>query len=147
MVRIFEMVSDDVPYVQRIEECSFGVAQDISMWLRELSLPFSRNYVAKNDEGQILGFISFWVLKVETQLIQIAVDEGSKRRGIGSVLLQKMLDVSAELGIKEVSLEVSEKNRAAYKLYRKFGFQVVGKRKAYYSRIDGDALIMRKVIC
>lgn len=147
MVRISEMVVDDIPFVQCIEECSFGKAQDISQWLKELNLPFSRNYVAKDDKGRIHGFISFWVIKMETQLLYLAVAEGSRRKGIGGLLLQKMLDISFEMGVKDAFLEVSESNRAAYNLYTKFGFQVVGRRGAYYSSVDGDALLMKKVIC
>jgi ribosomal-protein-alanine N-acetyltransferase len=44
--------------------------------------------------------------------------------------------------MERVTLEVAVSNRAAQRLYAKYGFDVVGRRKAYYSDTGEDALIM-----
>ena len=41
-----------------------------------------------------------------------------------------------------VTLEVREHNEAAIKLYEKWGFRPVGKRKNYYERPAEDAILM-----
>ena len=60
-------------------------------------------------------------------------------------LIQKVEDLAKELNIKNVSLEVSDKNITAYLLYKKLGFIERRVRKNYYK--DGtNAIEMIKVI-
>ena len=42
-------------------------------------------------------------------------------------------------GVLKINLEVNSKNQPAINLYKKFGFEQVGRRKNYYK--DGDALL------
>lgn len=60
----------------------------------------------------------------------------------GSKLLNALIDKAKE-SAKLITLEVSEKNPIAMHLYKKFGFEVVGKRKKYYDN-KYDAYIMTK---
>ncbi len=66
-------------------------------------------------------------------------------QGIGSSLMERLLEFSRETGLRTVSLEVRADNERAISLYRKFGFDTVGTYKDYFN-IDGkyyDALIMQ----
>jgi ribosomal-protein-alanine N-acetyltransferase len=49
---------------------------------------------------------------------------------------------AAARGAKSASLEVRVSNDAAIRLYRKYGFQVAGRRVRYYRDNDEDAYIM-----
>lgn len=42
-----------------------------------------------------------------------------------------------------ITLEVNEENEPAIKLYKKYGFNILGKRKNYYNNMH-DAYIMTK---
>ncbi|MOA65737.1 ribosomal-protein-alanine N-acetyltransferase [compost metagenome] len=44
----------------------------------------------------------------------------------------------------ECFLEVRESNQSAYRLYERYGFNEVGRRRGYYPAVDGreDALVM-----
>ena len=62
---------------------------------------------------------------------------------ISSSLADKTLKDLKEKGVREVFLEVREKNSVARNLYEKFGFNIVSVRKKYYN--DGEnAVIYRK---
>ena len=50
-----------------------------------------------------------------------------------------IIDECRKYGISKINLEVNSKNFIAINLYKKFGFQQVGKRKNYYK--DGDAIL------
>ena len=52
-------------------------------------------------------------------------------------------ELAIETGKDNISLEVNEKNYAAISLYKKAGFEDVGRRKKYYNGMD-DAIIMTK---
>jgi ribosomal-protein-alanine N-acetyltransferase len=49
-----------------------------------------------------------------------------------------------ERGGRECFLEVRASNTSAYRLYERYGFNEVGRRRAYYPSADGreDALVM-----
>jgi len=64
------------------------------------------------------------------------------RHGIAELLLIAMTERAAEMGVRVMTLEVRVSNAGAQTLYRKFGFEVVGRRPHYYSDNREDALIM-----
>ena len=70
----------------------------------------------------------------------IAVSEEFRGKGIGTMLMQKMLEVCE--GTAFITLEVRKSNQSARKLYEKFGFVVLGERKGYYN--GEDAIIMQR---
>lgn len=69
-------------------------------------------------------------------------------QGIGSKLMEMLIDFSRETKIKVVSLEVRADNERAIALYRKFGFEVVGLYKNFFKIGNNyhDALIMNLYI-
>jgi ribosomal-protein-alanine N-acetyltransferase len=57
-------------------------------------------------------------------------------------MLLAMIERSIELGAHEVTLEVRVSNTIAQNLYRKYGFEVVGRRPGYYRDNNEDAELM-----
>ncbi|MCX8061506.1 MAG: GNAT family N-acetyltransferase, partial [Anaerolineales bacterium] len=72
----------------------------------------------------------------------LAVHPDYRRRGIATKLLKTALRECARLGMRSATLEVRAGNLEAQALYRRFGFEVVGRRRAYYQDNHEDALIM-----
>lgn len=58
--------------------------------------------------------------------IAIALYQEYCGRGIGSVMLETVLQVARELGYEQAELEVAASNKSAIALYKKMGFQVYG---------------------
>lgn len=96
----------------------------------------------------IVGFAGFWVMAGEAHITSIAVREKHRRKGIGELLLGRVIDMAIEMNAEMVTLEVRASNTSAQKLYEKYGFKKVGERRRYYldRGPDGetreDALIM-----
>lgn len=61
--------------------------------------------------------------------ISILKDEWGK--GIGSLLMEKILDFAKEANIEIISLEVRSDNLAAIHLYQKYGFEKIGEFKGF----------------
>ena len=72
----------------------------------------------------------------------IAVDENYRRVGIGKALLDYFFEQFLKKG-DTILLEVAENNIKAINLYKKYGFEIISRRKKYYKEFD--ALIMKKV--
>jgi ribosomal-protein-alanine N-acetyltransferase len=65
-----------------------------------------------------------------------------RRQGIGASLMVRLLELAEELGARRLTLEVRAGNLPAQALYRRFGFEVAGRRPRYYTDDGEDALIM-----
>ncbi|MEO0496632.1 MAG: GNAT family N-acetyltransferase [Pseudomonadota bacterium] len=88
----------------------------------------------------------------EAEILSIAVDQAWQRRGLGYRLLDESVRRLNADSLESLFLEVDETNQPARALYDRLGFEVVGRRKGYYStpsqEVDGeaakqDALVMK----
>jgi ribosomal-protein-alanine N-acetyltransferase len=78
----------------------------------------------------------------EAHIINIAVRETHRGKGIGELLLISSIEMANRLKARVVTLEVRITNTVAQNLYTKYGFKQAGIRKGYYTDNKEDALIM-----
>lgn len=138
---IEEMKETDLDEVISIEKASFSQPWTINMFLQELESPFSYAWVAR-EKGQVVGYICFWLIFDEAHILNLAVHPGYRNRGIGSLLLDRAIHFWNKIGIRGAFLEVRVSNVQAQRLYRKFGFRIIGRRPEYYRNPVEDALVM-----
>ncbi len=87
-----------------------------------------------------VAYAAFLEVAGEAELLRVAVDPGSRRRGLGRRVVEAGLVALGERGVARCHLEVRPDNEAALALYRTLGFEVAGLRPAYYS--DGSAALL-----
>lgn len=101
---------------------------------------------SRKDEApvgyRVLGFVGLWFMADEAHITAIAVEEVSRGKGIGELLLIGSIDLAMELKSAVVTLEARVSNHVARALYTKYGFEDMGVRKAYYTDNREDAVIM-----
>lgn len=100
---------------------------------------FACYWVAMAEE-QVVGYAGIWTIMDEAHLTTLAICRRWQRRGVGSLLLERLLFEAKALGAKRITLEVRVSNDKAQKLYKKYGFISSGLRPNYYQ--DEDALVM-----
>ncbi|HYG08973.1 MAG TPA: ribosomal protein S18-alanine N-acetyltransferase [Pyrinomonadaceae bacterium] len=143
------MTAHDLLEVVEIEE-----ACRLSLWgwdsyYAELLRPeaimiVARRACADKLTGHALyGFLSARVSAQELHINNIGVHETARRRGIGNALMQNAVAAAVRQGARAAILEVRAGNVAAQSLYRRYGFEVVGRRRQYYREPPEDALLMR----
>jgi ribosomal-protein-alanine N-acetyltransferase len=86
--------------------------------------------------------IVVWLIVDEAHVATIATDPEYRRQGIGKRLLAYALLHLIRDGARSSFLEVRESNLAAQEMYRKFGYEVTGRRRRYYRDNDEDAILM-----
>ncbi|HYB68766.1 MAG TPA: ribosomal protein S18-alanine N-acetyltransferase [Candidatus Acidoferrales bacterium] len=105
------------------------------------------NLVARVD-GTIAGFVigMIYVDRKATyaHILTIDVSPAYRRKGIGQMLLQEIERIFKEKGVKASHLEVKEDNVAAINLYRKLGYEKIGKLRNYYGKANG--IYFKKVL-
>ena len=90
----------------------------------------------KIEEKKIIGFISFFHVKDEIEIIKICIIKSYQRKRFGSMLIDEI----KKLNIKKIFLEVSNQNKKAINFYLKNGFQKIGVRKGYYSNTNDSPI-------
>lgn len=108
---------------------------------KEIANPNALVFVAIESEN-VLGFIATRLITSVIEILNIAVSPLKRRRGTGNLLLQQVLQIAREKQITESWLEVRESNYSAQKFYIFHGYEVVGRRKNYYSNPLDDAILM-----
>jgi ribosomal-protein-alanine N-acetyltransferase len=103
--------------------------------------------VARVD-GNIVGFV-IGMMYVDRKalyahILTIDVSPAYRRRGIGRMLLQEIERIFEEKGVEASHLEVREDNVAAINLYRKLGYEKIGKLRNYYGKANG--IYFKKVL-
>lgn len=134
------MKEEDIPQVMAIEVSSFYAPWTSFSFLEELKHNRLASYFSARFLEQLVGYAGVWFILDEVHITTIAVHPFYRSRGIGSLLLGKIIKLASQQRAKEVTLEVRVSNKPAQGLYTKYGFDVKGTRKNFYN--DEDALIM-----
>lgn len=136
------MVEGDLFRVITIEQEAFGRPGARERLVKELALPQSHPYVAE-VEDLVLGYLIYWKVTDEFQLLDMAVKTEFRSRGVAGKLLEHLLDEADALLGATVHLEVSARNPPAIRLYAAHGFSEVGLRDNYYGPGDHALLLAR----
>lgn len=113
-------------------------------FMDDLSAEHSR-YLLLQIEQQIAGFIGYQQVLDEVEISNFAVASSQQKNGYGGKILKGLFQQVSETAAV-IFLEVRVSNHSAQNLYLANGFEVIGRRKNYYSAPTEDALIMRKKV-
>ncbi len=138
------MQSADLEAVHALELAIFPTPWSFNSYKFELERnPASELWVLEAPNGAVAAYAVVWLLVDEAHIANIAVAPDYRQQGLGRRLLHHALTRAAKDGMRYATLEVRVGNKAARQLYKSFGFEVVGRRKAYYRDNQEDALTMR----
>lgn len=142
-LKLSKMSIEDLKSIKNVLASEFDNFWSYDVLEEELECDNSYVIVAKVDENTIVGFAGLKVILDEADIMNIVVKKDFRHNGIGSFLLENLINHSKDLNLKTITLEVNENNLSAIRLYDKFSFDKLGIRKNYYDGIS-DAIIMSK---
>ncbi len=126
--------------ILEIERESFKYPYDKSIFLSLYRIHPDGFIIALYD-SRVVGYIIAIPWGFKGKIMSIAVRREFRRKGIGRMLMEEAIKHLANLGFKEIDLEVRVSNIEAIKLYEKLGFKIIDRIKCYYP--DGeDAYVM-----
>lgn len=141
MVKIRKMEREDVNQVYQIEKELFSMP-----WSKEdflFALEKEKNlYLVALIENKVVGYCGLWGILDEGQITNVAIRKEKQGQGIGTLLLQQLLEQGYQNGLLEYTLEVRESNLNAIHVYKKLGFREEGVRKNFYQNPAENAIIM-----
>ncbi len=125
--------------IDAIEKASFSSPWSKQSYLDEISNPLA-HYLVVEDSSCVLAYGGFWKILNEGHITNVAVAPDKRKNGIGSYLLEELINLAKTQEITSLTLEVRASNVAAQALYKKFGFTSCGLRPGYYP--DGEAAMI-----
>lgn len=144
-IEITPMKLEDLNEVLEIEALAFTTPWSRSSFLYELLENERALYlVAKNEFERVVGYVGMWIVFDEGHITNLATHPDFRRRGVAHKLMNELIRVSKEKGVRYLTLEVRRSNSSAQELYQKMGFVHMGVRRKYYLDNNEDALIMWK---
>jgi ribosomal-protein-alanine N-acetyltransferase len=135
----------DLRAIEEIERRSYPTPWSRSMFAGELAKPSSiclGAVQADDEEGALVGYLIVSRYVDAWHVMNVAVDPDHRGRGIATMLLERLFDLTADDSRRGYTLEVRVSNRKAVDLYERLGFRGRGIRRGYYTDNREDALIM-----
>jgi [ribosomal protein S18]-alanine N-acetyltransferase len=137
---------EDLERITRLEDAAFEDSWPRDLLAYELTHPRAFLLVASRGddgdrEGRLSGYVLFHRVAGEAELLRLAVDPPERRRGAGRLLVERGLERLRRENVQVCFLEVRMDNEPAIGLYKRMGFERVGRRRGYY-RDGTDALIL-----
>ena len=141
MINIKQIQKSDIIELIEIEKDVY----DYSLYKEDFENYFYKDEINiwKISTRKIIGFVCFYHVEDEIEIIQLCIIKSYQRKNYGSLIISKL----KKLNIKKIFLEVSSENTQAKNFYLKHGFKKIGIRKDYYrgnkQRIDALRLLFK----
>ncbi len=145
-LKIVRASADHIDDLVAVENTSFKIPWSRQSLIDEIVNNSTAVYFCALSDNMAIGYGGMWQVLDEGHITNIAVHPQFRQNGVGSMLMEELLKEAQTRGITSLTLEVRKSNESAKSLYRKYGFEEGGARKAYYADNQEDAIIMWKYL-
>ena len=135
-LRVREATAKDVKTIHALAGELAGIVGDSSPALEAvrarlselLEEPRARVLVAENEDGAVVGMASLWIKPdlahgdTVVEVPTLVVAEGSRRTGVGKLLMEEIQHLAAENDAGLIELVATRDNAAARDFYDSLGF-------------------------
>lgn len=145
------MRAESVPEVVKLaQECGLSHWSEAD-YLAELERSGSYLFLAESrPEQRIIGFILVRLITkreghypATLEILNIAVKENYRKTGVGTLLIQPIIEIAKQNSPANIWLEVRSPNKTAIKFYEKHGFKSQYVRRNFYSNPVEDGIVMK----
>ena len=123
--------TNDIKNIIEIMSDGYHKCWDKKFFLNLIENKNSILYILK-DKKNTVGFVAGTISDTDCDIIMMIIDNKSRRKGFGSLLLSSTLCLLKGMGITNIHLEVAVNNTRAIDLYEKNGFKRINTRESYY---------------
>ena len=141
-VHIRWMIRRDMSDVLDIETGSFEFPWSEQDFIRCLRQRNCIGMVAEHDE-HVVGFMVYELHKDQLHILNFAVHQDYRRRGIGRQMAQKLISKLSNQRRNRILLEVRETNLEAQLFFRRMEFRAVSVLRDFYEDTTEDAYLMQ----
>ncbi|MBA7568061.1 hypothetical protein ES708_09781 [subsurface metagenome] len=138
-----------VSRIGKLEKKNLGSEASINQWVIPVIIRYGKFIVAQKsrDSSDIIGvceLIRSWKDKNTAFIHSFYIDKEYRKKGIGRVLLGRVIDILKNDDFKEIELTVDPGNKTTNQFYKDFGFKKIILRKNEYGRgMDRDLMRLK----
>lgn len=139
------MQVDDLNQIMAIEKIAYPFPWTRGNFLDSIYSGYE-TAVLRDQSQDIAGYFLVMLAVDEAHLLNITVRPDLQGKGLGRYLLDKVVELARRKSMASILLEVRPSNERALDVYRRYGFQSIGRRKGYYPAANDtreDAIVMR----
>lgn len=140
MFSIEYMTPETATLAAELEKENFTTPWSEQSFLDELSNENAVFLTAMKGDC-LVGVCGMIISFDEADIMNVSVRKANRRQGIAEALLNQIMQIGRERGVKDFTLEVRKNNAPAISLYEKAGFVFEGIRPKFYSNPTEDAAI------
>lgn len=144
-IKVFLLNETHIDRVHALEVESYPDAWSRELFIPEINHPRGKFFVFIHSD-EIIGYAGYWLGAQEAHITKFTVAPQFRRRGLGTFFMNYLINQAKKDQAKEIVLEVRANNLPARCLYEKMGFHTIGIRPKYYTRIQEDAILMKRPI-
>ena len=101
---------------------------------------FSDTSIIAEKQGAVLGFISGYLKPTQTQTLfiwQVAVSAGARGQGLGSQMLQQLIERNESASVTHIETTITENNAASWALFNRLAehFDAPLERSVMFDRV------------
>ena len=136
---------DDLGEVQAIESDVYPYPWTRGNFLDSLYSGYE-SWTLRDSSNTLIAYFLMMLAVDEAHLLNISVRRDCQRQGFGRMLLDRVVALARERRMSSILLEVRPSNERALAVYERYGFSLIGLRKAYYPAAGNtreDAIVMR----
>ena len=140
-MHIRKMTLDDLEEVTRIEEANFSTPWTKAGFESQIKAGDTVYLVCEVD-GKLVGLCGYIRSFEEADVTNVSVLQEYRGHGIGTALMQALIEEGEKAGVRNFTLEVRVSNLSAIHVYERLGFESCGIRPGFYENPKEDAMIM-----
>ncbi len=138
----------DFPGVHQLEMAGGHEAYRSAVFVRQMAILFPATFLVANHDDETAGYIvgaQVHDQSREAWILRIGVRTDLRRNGIGSAILEALLELLRNRQCTSVRLTVSPRNVAAAALYAKAGFRQEHLYPAYFGPGEDRIQMIREM--
>lgn len=144
-LRCMPMTVVDIDSVLVIERAAYEFPWTHGNFIDSLAAGYSARFL-RDDWGAICAYYVVMPGVQEMHLLNLTVAPPYQRRGLARLMLDILVEDARAMEAHAMMLEVRVSNERAQAIYRRYGFDEVGRRPNYYPAAEGrreHACVMR----
>ena len=102
----------------KLEQENFSDFYSLESCIQELLNP-AKCYFCVMKNNQVIGYIGILQMLDEAEILRIAINQEHRNNGVAQFLLNFTFEQLKQKNVKNIFLEVSDKNKIAYNFYLK----------------------------
>lgn len=141
---IKKITSKNLETIVKLEEKHLTQTLGYDFLKQELNTNPYTYMIGYEKEEKLIGYLSARIFEDHAEILNIVVEKEFQKQGIGTKLLQTLINEVEKRTIKSVILEVRASNHNAQKLYQALGFEKILTKSNYYPNEDAYIFLWKK---